>query len=255
VNLIERDGVRNAAIKPKLMVRICNATNLRTREGFLQGEVHPKVIVEVPGKPGSKWETKAAADGANVQWNEIGTVNGWYYGDALRIRVADSSWLGFAGETHLGEARLQASDFYPSDWRTPLPLLNAGPKGNTQKTGSRSPSPSPRGGSGPKGGYAMLNLEIHVEEPNGKGSNWPPQPVMYAPLHNLNDSDRETQRLANWDVHQNAKLPFADVNPNYQINQDIWGAMADGKTVDQAVLLPKKESWRNPRVKDECPMS
>jgi hypothetical protein len=251
VQTLDRDGVRDAKNKPILHVTVRNAVNLRTRAGFLQGEVHPKVIVRVPTKSSASWETSAARDSKHVEWNQSGVVKGWNYGDPLHIMVVDKGFLGFAGETHLGEARLQASDFYPAEWRAALPLEKAGPAGNTGGR-SRSPSASPRG-RGPVGGFAALNIEVVVEEPLGR-SNWPPSPPIYAPMQNLNVSDQETQHLANWDIHQNSKLPFADVNPNYQMNEDIWGANADIKTLQQAKFLEKPES-ETKRVKDSCLMA
>lgn len=83
---------------------------------------------------------------------------------------------------------------------------------------------------------------------------WPPDPPIYAPLSNLNPSDAETVRLANYDPVQSAKLPFADVNPNYCIQQDIWGALGDTKK-SQAMLMSKPGSWHPKRVKDDCIMA
>jgi len=242
---IAREGLRDAKKLPVLRVNVLNAQNLRTNEGFIQGEVHPKVVVEIPGKPGSKWETRAASDGRHVQWNEEGVIPGYNYGDALKITVVDKGWLGFVGETHLGEARLGGSDFYPEAFNAGLPLAGA----------SGGNSPNKPGQQRAENRTATINLAIIVEEPTGSGSNWPPYPPMYAPVSNLNESDQETQRLANWDVKQNCKLPFADVNPNYQVNEDIWGAQATGKAVGENVFLEKPPDWQQPRVKDQCPIA
>jgi hypothetical protein len=246
VSSIERGGIRDARDKPILHIKIWNAQHLRTKAGFMHGAVTPKVIVEIPGKPASKWETKPTRDGRHVEWNEEAVISGYTYGDSLKITVADKAFLGFGGETHLGEGRLSGADFYPDSFHAALRLSGAGPHGNT--TGNKGP-----GGNSSQ--LATLMLEVRVEDPIGGVNNWPPAPPMYAPVENLNASDRETQRLANWDPHQICKLPFADVNPNYQMNEDIWGAMSDGKAVNHGTLMSKPPDWRQPRVKDGCPMA
>lgn len=234
---IKRSTLNDAARKPICRIKVWTARNLRTKTGFLHGEAHPRVIIEIPNKPSAKWVSKAAPDNMNIEWNEEGVIPDYSYGDDLKITVVDKEWIGF--EDHLGEARLMGSDFYPSEWRAELPLFNAGQKGVKQGQG-----PQPK-----------LLLEVRVESPEGKASAWPPEPAIYAPAANLNVSDQETQRLANWDVTQCAKLPFADVNPNYQMNEDIWGALADGKSIQEGMLLEKPPGWRQPRVKDACLMA
>jgi hypothetical protein len=253
VNSIQREGLTDAQLKPTLRVKVHSAMNLRTTGSFLNGKVEPKVIIEIPGRPASKWtsffgggkqdgkfETDPAQDGKHVVWNQEGIITGYNYGDDLKITVVDKEWIGF--ESHLGEARLPGADFYPESWFAELPLANAGEKGNAD--GAKRP---------------RLLLEVKVVEPLGKADMWPPIPAQYAPVSNLNESDQETQRLANWDVHQCAKLAFSDVNPNYQKNEDIWGALETAKGIEQGAgdrhdsLADRID--RPHRVKDECLMA
>jgi len=239
VSSIERDGSKNVNQKPKLRINVRSALNLRAKAGFMKGEVHPKVIIEIPGKPGSKWESKPATDSKNVQWDEEGTITGYDYGDDLKITVVDKAFIGF--EDHLGEVRLPGMDFYPEPFYAQLPLLNGGTKSNTNpETGSKA---------------ASILLEVQVIEPLGKSEQWPPSPAIYAPMKNLNQSDQETQRLANWDTHQNSKIAFADVNPNYTMNEDIWGACSTKRSIEEGSLQMHKEEWQPTRVKDECLMA
>jgi len=132
-------------------------------------------------------------------------------------------------------------DFYPEPFYSQLPLLNGGTKSNTNpETGSKA---------------ASILLEVQVIEPLGKSEQWPPSPAIYAPMKNLNQSDQETQRLANWDTHQNSKIAFADVNPNYTMNEDIWGACSTKRSIEEGSLQMHKEEWQPTRVKDECLMA
>lgn len=251
VKTIRRDGIRNAAVNARLSVKIHNAANLRTREGFLQGEIHPKVICEIPGKSKEssgfgflgqsnsigRWETHPAKDGAHIEWNQQGIIEGYEYGDDLTIKVVDKSWVGF--EDHLGEARLAGSDFYPDSFFAQLPLINGG-----KKISNTVPMRGMKG--------ASILIEVRVIEPLGKFEDWPPATAIYAPLDRMNESDLETQRLANWDVNQQAKLSFADVQPNYKMGDDIWGAFETVKSVKEGAHMNKPASWQPPRVKDEC---
>merc|ERR1712187_318940 len=82
--------------------------------------------------------------------------------------------------------------------------------------------------------------------------SWCPDPAIYAPLRCMSDQDKETLRLACYDPMQNAKLCFADVNPNYQQNEDIWGVLADYKTA-RSHYIPNMKPQR--RVKDDCLMA
>jgi len=262
VHQIQHEGLRNAQLKPKVFVRIHKATNLRVKQGFLQGSVEPKVIVDIPGKPTAKWssrfscmgggdddapggrfETTAASDGKHVEWNQDGMLEGYNYGDDLRVMVVDKNWVGF--ENHLGEGRIPGSDFYPDSFFAELPLvdgdkLKSNTKGATEVQDRKG---------------ASILLEVRVIEPMGKSEMWPPDPPMYAPVQNLNESDQETQRLANWDIHQNAKLAFADVNPNYQMNEDVWGAFETAKAIGEGSVKLERADWQPTRVKDECLMA
>lgn len=82
---------------------------------------------------------------------------------------------------------------------------------------------------------------------------WCPDPPIYAPMRNMSDQDKETMRLACFDPRQNAKLMFADANPNYRVDEDVWGVLADYKTA-RSLVVPKPES-ANRRVKDDCLMA
>lgn len=258
VTSIQRDGVRDAANKPSLKIKVHSATNLRMKENFLFGSVQPKVIVEIPGRPSTKWsskfafmgggedtksrrwESKVSADGQHVQWNEEGIITGYNYGDDLKISVVDGNWTGFEGS--LGEVRLPGADFYPDSFFAQLPLLGA-----DKNKGNANPA---RGMKGPS-----ILLEVKVIEPLGKAEAWPPYPPQYAPVANLNASDRETQRLANWDIHQVAKLSFADVSSNYNITEDIWGAFETQKSILENNTKMGRPDWQPERVKDECLMA
>jgi len=217
-------------------VTIKRAVRLRTQESFLVGSVKPKVIVEVPGKPQTRLETRVSPDHHSPEWNQILDIFGWQRGDDLKFTVAEDGWLGF--DAHLGEFKLKTGDFYPEPFRGEVPLTGSGRKGN-QRVGKDQ---------------AKLAVEVRVLAAGEGSKTWPPPNPMYAPVQNLNQADQETQRLANWDPVQCAKLPFADVNPNYKINEDIWGAMADSKATNE-LLLPKPPGWRPVRVKDSCLMA
>jgi len=86
-----------------------------------------------------------------------------------------------------------------------------------------------------------------------KDMRWCPDPPVYAPLRSMHGQDKETLRLACYDPRQSAKLLFADVNPNYRINEDVWGILADGKA-SRSLLMPKPDA-RHHRVKDDCIMA
>jgi len=86
-----------------------------------------------------------------------------------------------------------------------------------------------------------------------KDMRWCPDPPIYAPLRAMDPQDKQQLRLACYDPTQNAKLMFADANPNYRINEDIWGVLADYKTARS--LLVQKPDAAHKRVKDECIMA
>lgn len=121
----------------------------------------------------------------------------------------------------------------------------------------------------------MLNLEMlrmYVKDDISKGESmirpvvckdaneiagphdmtWCPDPPVYVPMSNLTEKDKETVRLACYKPEQNASLLFVDANPNYNIRDDLWGA-----------LHPQKTKYKhlqnlNPphgRVKDDCIMA
>eukprot|EP00441_Pelagodinium_beii_P031008 CAMPEP_0197709050 /NCGR_PEP_ID=MMETSP1338-20131121/128260_1 /TAXON_ID=43686 ORGANISM="Pelagodinium beii, Strain RCC1491" /NCGR_SAMPLE_ID=MMETSP1338 /ASSEMBLY_ACC=CAM_ASM_000754 /LENGTH=859 /DNA_ID=CAMNT_0043292983 /DNA_START=182 /DNA_END=2756 /DNA_ORIENTATION=+ len=79
---------------------------------------------------------------------------------------------------------------------------------------------------------------------------WCPDPPIYAPLYNMTENDKETVRLAGYAPEQNAALLFADVNPNYNIREDIWGAIHDKeKARSHHFINPNRQ---HARVKDDC---
>jgi len=86
-----------------------------------------------------------------------------------------------------------------------------------------------------------------------KDMRWCPDPPVYAPIRNMREEDKETLRLACFDPSQSAKLFFADANPNYRMNEDIWGVLADYKTA-QSAYIPKPDTHHR-RVKDDCLMA
>eukprot|EP00930_Biecheleria_cincta_P072214 TRINITY_DN5964_c0_g1_i1.p1 TRINITY_DN5964_c0_g1~~TRINITY_DN5964_c0_g1_i1.p1 ORF type:complete len:728 (+),score=130.12 TRINITY_DN5964_c0_g1_i1:202-2385(+) len=82
---------------------------------------------------------------------------------------------------------------------------------------------------------------------------WCPDPPIYAPLDHMTEHDKETVRLACYDPSQNAALVFADVNPNYNIREDIWGVFADEKKAQSGRMAYM--SMHQARVKDDCLMA
>lgn len=87
-----------------------------------------------------------------------------------------------------------------------------------------------------------------------KDMRWCPDPPIYVPTRCLEEQDREMMQLACYEPAQSAKLPFADVNPNYQADTDIWGVLNHYKKND-GLQIPKPEWMRRRRVKDECLMA
>lgn len=81
---------------------------------------------------------------------------------------------------------------------------------------------------------------------------WCPDPPIYAPLKNMTPEDRQTLRLACYEPTQNATLLFADVNPNYRVEKDIWGVLAQSKAPS---LMVPKPAYQYDRVKDDCIMA
>merc|ERR1719189_1442751 len=79
-----------------------------------------------------------------------------------------------------------------------------------------------------------------------------PDPPVYAPLRNMREESKETLRLACYAPNTTAKLLFADANPNYKQDEDVWGALVDYRA-EQAHHLPVPIG--NHRVKDDCIMS
>eukprot|EP00439_Symbiodinium_sp_Y106_P032265 s2180_g3.t2 len=65
---------------------------------------------------------------------------------------------------------------------------------------------------------------------------WCPDPPVYVPIANMTEQDKETLRLACYRPEQTANLLFVDANPNYNIKQDIWGALQDEKMGQRKLL-------------------
>jgi len=84
---------------------------------------------------------------------------------------------------------------------------------------------------------------------------WCPDPPIYAPLDHMSEQDKETVRLACYDPSQNAALIFADVNPNYNIREDVWGVFADDKKVHSGRMAAMMQGNQHARVKDDCLMA
>mmetsp|Transcript_62202 Transcript_62202/g.111075 ORF Transcript_62202/g.111075 Transcript_62202/m.111075 type:complete len:1112 (-) Transcript_62202:124-3459(-) len=217
--------------KPKLHIKVKFATNLRSKDDLAIGTTGCKVIAEIPGKR-TRWETGSIGNLVDPVWNEDGLLNDYYYGDDLVLKVVDQNWVVFT--EHMGEVRLQAEDFQADGFSGTVNLMGSKYKSDL--------------------GKPTLSFDVKVINAAGSALNWPPDPPVYAPMTNLNPSDAETVRLANYDPIQCAKLPFADVNPNYCINQDIWGALGDAKKAE-ALLMSKPGSWHHKRVKDDCIMA
>lgn len=235
-----------------LSVRVHSAMNFRTKQNFLTGPVEPKVIVDVPARGAERgptqdgqfrFETSPAPDGIHVEWNQGGVIQNYNRGDDIRVRVVDKDWIGW--DDHLGEARLPFVDFRESEggqpYLTELPLFN----------GDRTKSNAP---GNQKGGGATISIEVRIISPDERVDAWPPDPPKYAPMWNVNVSDQEIQRLANWDITQNAKLPFDDVSTNYNKFEDIWGAIETQKAIEEGDKNPRIVRSGS-RVKDECLMA
>jgi len=86
-----------------------------------------------------------------------------------------------------------------------------------------------------------------------KDMQWCPDPPMYAAIKNMTEQDQETLRLACLYPSQCAKLPFADANPAYNINADIWAPVADERMAQAAII--SKPYLKQKRVKDSCIMA
>eukprot|EP00929_Paragymnodinium_shiwhaense_P038974 TRINITY_DN20508_c0_g1_i1.p1 TRINITY_DN20508_c0_g1~~TRINITY_DN20508_c0_g1_i1.p1 ORF type:complete len:863 (-),score=157.93 TRINITY_DN20508_c0_g1_i1:288-2876(-) len=83
---------------------------------------------------------------------------------------------------------------------------------------------------------------------------WMPDPPVYVPVKDMRPDDKETLRLSCYDPSSSAKLGFSDVNPNYNIRQDIWGPLQDVRAKPVA-FVEHPEWFRRRRVKDDCLMS
>jgi len=83
--------------------------------------------------------------------------------------------------------------------------------------------------------------------------SWCPDPPVYAPIRNMQEEDKETLRLACHAPETDAKLTFVDANPNYRVDEDIWGVLSDYKTA-QSLVVPKHPGHKK-RVKDDCIMA
>jgi len=121
----------------------------------------------------------------------------------------------------------------------------------------------------------MLNLEMlrmYVKDDVSKGNSmirpvvckdaneiagpqdmtWCPDPPVYVPMSNLTEKDKETVRLACYKPEQNSSLLFVDANPNYNIKEDIWGALHPEKTKYRHL---QRLAPAHARVKDDCIMA
>eukprot|EP00929_Paragymnodinium_shiwhaense_P118936 TRINITY_DN90833_c0_g1_i1.p1 TRINITY_DN90833_c0_g1~~TRINITY_DN90833_c0_g1_i1.p1 ORF type:complete len:892 (-),score=168.62 TRINITY_DN90833_c0_g1_i1:111-2699(-) len=78
--------------------------------------------------------------------------------------------------------------------------------------------------------------------------SWLPDPPVYDLVDKLQPDDQETLRLANYGPTANASLGFHDINPNYDLELDIWAAHKDSKSHDTDF----HEAIPASRVKDEC---
>jgi len=82
--------------------------------------------------------------------------------------------------------------------------------------------------------------------------SWCPDPPVYAPMSSMHEEDKETLRLACFAPEVNAKLLFSDTNPNYRVEEDIWGACADYKLEEPVRAALGRNPGRRRRVKDDC---
>lgn len=83
---------------------------------------------------------------------------------------------------------------------------------------------------------------------------WCPDPPRYVPLRSLHAADQEMIRLSTYRPHQFSKPTFADINPDYNITEDIWAVSFDRKATASKMKGPLEQQL-NRRVKDECLMA
>eukprot|EP00933_Yihiella_yeosuensis_P018047 TRINITY_DN14971_c1_g6_i1.p1 TRINITY_DN14971_c1_g6~~TRINITY_DN14971_c1_g6_i1.p1 ORF type:complete len:901 (+),score=139.42 TRINITY_DN14971_c1_g6_i1:110-2812(+) len=83
--------------------------------------------------------------------------------------------------------------------------------------------------------------------------SWCPDPPVYVPMRNMNESDKETLRLACYEPGQIAAIGFNDANPNYRMHEDIWALMNQEK--DARSHFHPHHDTRYRRVKDDCMMA
>jgi len=105
-------------------------------------------------------------------------------------------------------------------------------------------------------------IEAHVrpvicKDPNEiaapRDMQWCPDPPIYTPLRDMTEEDKETLRLACYKPEQNAALMFNDANPNYNMRDDIWGALSGNHK--PGVTYLSDMPMHHTRVKDDCLMA
>jgi len=93
-----------------------------------------------------------------------------------------------------------------------------------------------------------------AEIARSRDMSWCPEVPIYAPLRNMREEDKETLRLACYGAETDAALNFADANPNYRVEEDVWGLLADDQVMHHA-LGPAPCDVGRKRVKDDCIMA
>merc|ERR1719343_153852 len=102
----------------RAFVTVVKANNLRAADWG--GKSDPYTVVEVPGKPTSKFTTRILFKDVNPVWDEEDEVRGYEAGDDLDFEVFDYDAL--SADDSLGKVSMQSSDFYPNGYYGDLSL-------------------------------------------------------------------------------------------------------------------------------------
>merc|ERR1719162_104764 len=85
------------------------------------GTTDPYCVCEVPGKPQTKFETKAAANTPNPDWDQEYEVLNYETGEPLLFHVMDKGKWPLSDEL-LGKALMRSSQFVPDGFFGEVPL-------------------------------------------------------------------------------------------------------------------------------------
>merc|ERR1711907_168949 len=96
---------------PRCFVKLLNGAGLRAADR--NGKSDPYCIVEVPGKPMTRFKTQVQKKTLNPEWKEEAEINGYNKGDSLQIQVYDQDRGKSLGDP-LGSVLLATDQFDPS---------------------------------------------------------------------------------------------------------------------------------------------